>query len=105
MNYFQKKLQQIMIERNLKQTDLAKLAQVSQNTISMWLNKGQSPNSKNVEILANALGISIGELIGDFGANVQLTDLDKRFLALPYKDKEFLLSLLDSCNEHYREIT
>ena len=105
MNYFQKKLQQIMIERNLKQTDLAKIAQVSQNTISMWLNKGQSPNSKNVEILANALGISVGELIGDFGTNIQLTDLDKRFLALPYKDKEFLLSLLDSCNEHYREIT
>lgn len=105
MNYFQKKLQQLIIERDLKQTDLAKLAQVSQNTISMWINKGQSPNSKNVEILANALGISVGELIGDFGANIKLTDLDKRFLALPYKDKEFLLSLLDSCNEHYKEIS
>ena len=105
MDYFQKKLQQFMIERNLKQTDLAKFAQVSQNTISMWINKGQSPNSKNVEILANALGISVGELIGDFGTNIQLTDLDKRFLALPLKDKEFLLSLLDSCNRHYKDFS
>ena len=92
-----------MLERNLKQIDLANMAKVSQNTISMWLKKGQSPNSKNVEILAKALNMSVGELIGDFGNIVNLTETDKRFLSLPEKDKEFLLQLFDTCNVHYKE--
>jgi transcriptional regulator with XRE-family HTH domain len=105
MNYFQQKLKQILKARQINQSKLAKIANIPQTTISKWLTKNATPSSKNVEILANALGISVGELIGDFGTNIQLTDLDKRFLALPYKDKEFLLSLLDSCNEHYKEIS
>ena len=102
MNYFQKKLQQIMLERNLKQIDLANMAKVSQNTISMWLKKGQSPNSKNVEILAKALDLSVGELIGDFGNAVTLTETDKRFISLPEKDKEFLLQLFDYCQSFFK---
>lgn len=99
MSYFQSKLQQIMNERGLKQTDIAKLAKVSQNTISMWLKKSQSPNSQNLETLAKALNLSVGELIGDFGGNAQLTEDDKRWLALSPKHKKFLLKVLDAMQE------
>lgn len=99
MTYFKSKLQQIMNERGLKQTDIAKLAKVSQNTISMWLKKSQSPNSQKLETLAKALNISVGELIGDFGGNAQLTEDDKRWLALSPKHKKFLLKVLDAMQE------
>lgn len=103
MTYFKSKLQQIMNERGLKQTDIAKLAKVSQNTISMWLKKSQSPNSQKLETLAKALNISVGELIGDFGGNAQLTEDDKRWLALSPKHKKFLLTVLDAMLESQKE--
>lgn len=92
-----------MNERGLKQTDIAKLAKVSQNTISMWLKKSQSPNSQNLETLAKALNLSVGELIGDFGGNAQLTEDDKRWLALSPKHKKFLLKVLDAIQESQEE--
>ena len=49
--------------------------------------------------MAKALNISVGELIGDFGGNAQLTEDDKRWLALSPKHKKFLLKVLDAMQE------
>ena len=99
MNYLSKKLKQIMETRNLNQKDLAKMANVGQTTISKWLNSNYSPKVKNLEPLAKALGLTVGDLIGDFGQNQELLEEDKRFLALPLKRKRLLLRILDAVEE------
>ena len=99
MNYLSKKLKQIMESRNLNQKELAKMANVGQTTISKWLNSNYSPKVKNLEPLAKALGLSVGDLIGDFGAHQELLEEDKRFLALPLKRKRLLLKILDAVEE------
>ena len=88
-----------METRNLNQKDLAKMANVGQTTISKWLNSNYSPKVKNLEPLAKALGLSVGDLIGDFGAQQELLEEDKRFLALPLKRKRLLLKILDAVEE------
>lgn len=88
-----------METRNLNQKDLAKMANVGQTTISKWLNSNYSPKVKNLEPLAKALGLTVGDLIGDFGAQQELLEEDKRFLALPLKRKRLLLKILDAVEE------
>ncbi len=100
MNYFSKKLKQLMISKSLNQKDLATMAHVSQATISKWVKGELSPKVKSVEPLAKALGITVGDLIGDFGNNIKLSDDDKRLLALSPKQKKLLLSLLDTLIEN-----
>lgn len=97
MPYLQNKLKEIMKSKNLTQVDLAKLANVSQNTISNWLNNTSSPNIKNLDSLAKSLGLTVGDLIGDFGKN--FTDDEKRFLALTAKQKKILLKFMDFLEE------
>lgn len=99
MNYFQKKLKLIMQTRNLKQRDLAEMTGLAQTTISSWLTKDAIPKVSSVEPLAKALGLSVGDLIGDFGAQQELLEEDKRFLALPLNRKRLLLKILDAVEE------
>ena len=95
MNYFQKKLKLIMQTRNLKQRDLAEMTGLAQTTISSWLTKDAIPKVSSVEPLAKALGLTVGDLIGDFGQNQDLTDDDKRFISLTPQEKSLLLKFLD----------
>ena len=99
MNYFQKKLKLIMQTRNLKQRDLAEMTGLAQTTISSWLTKDAIPKVSSVEPLAKALGLSVGDLIGDFGPQQELLEEDKRFLALPLKRNRLLLKILDAVEE------
>ena len=88
-----------MMQRNLSQRDISQMANVSQVAISKWLSGISTPKISFIERLANALNISVGELIGDFGGNAQLTEDDKRWLALSPKHKKFLLKVLDAMQE------
>lgn len=99
MNYFQKKLHQIMQTRRLSQADIAEMANVSQTTISKWLTKNSTPKISSVEPLAKSLGLSVGDLIGDYG-NIQLSDEDKCWLALSTQDKKMLLDFLKLINKN-----
>ena len=75
------------------------MANVGQTTISKWLNSNYSPKVKNLEPLAKALGLSVGDLIGDFGPQQELLEEDKRLLALPLKSKRMLLRILEAIDE------
>ena len=99
MNYFQTKLNQIMLSRNLKQNDIAELAGVSQYTVSKWHNQGVSPNLKHVEPLAKALGVKVSELLGDYSGGMELSEADKQLLALPNHRKDFVLKMLALIDE------
>ena len=88
-----------MSERHLTQRDIAQLANISQVAISKWLNSESIPNIEKIQSLAKALGLTVGDLIGDFGPQQELLEEDKRFLALPLKRKRLLLKILDAVEE------
>ena len=89
-----------MNSRNLKQKDLAKMGKVSTNAISKWLNGLSCPKVETLEPLAKALNLSVGELIGDFGNNLNLSEEDKEFISLPIKKKHMLLQILKTIELH-----
>ena len=96
MTYFIDKLNQIMETKGYTQQALARMGHVSNNTISKWLNGQTTPKVKNLEPLAKALGLTIGDLTGDFGNNQELSEEDKRFIALTPQRKALLLKFLDA---------
>ena len=63
-NFFASNLKKIREERGLSQSKLASLAGVNQTTIDRWENKEIAPSIDNVEDLANALNISLPDLLG-----------------------------------------
>ena len=95
MSFFIDKLKQIMETKGLTQQKLAQMSNVSNNTISKWLNGQTTPKVKNIEPLAKALNLTVGDLIGDLGNNEQLTEQDKRFISLTPQRKTILLKFLD----------
>ena len=99
MTYFQKKLKEIMGSKQLTQMELAKLAHISQNTISNWLNNLSSPTLKNLEALADSLNMTVSDLIGDFSHNPSLSEDDKKLLALTARQKKILLKCIDFLRE------
>ncbi|MBR4570421.1 MAG: helix-turn-helix transcriptional regulator [Candidatus Riflebacteria bacterium] len=99
MNYFQKKLLQIMQDKNLKQVDIAEMANTSQTTVSKWLRMENLPRVSSIEPLAKALNTSVGELIGDFSYKPSLTEDDKKLLALTARQKKILLKYIDFLSE------
>ena len=96
MNQFKKRLRLRMTQKGLTQVELAKLANVSQNSISKWLNGESVPSIDKALSLAKALDLSVGELIGELESQQELLEEDKRFLALPLKRKRLLLRFLDA---------
>ena len=99
MSQFTKRLRLKMTQKGLTQVELAKLANVSQNSISKWLNGESVPSIDKAQSLAKALGLSVGDLIGDFEANESLTEQDKRFISLSPLRKSLLLKFLDALEE------
>ena len=95
MNYLQNKLRQIKEARKLTQNQLAEMGNVSPNAISKWINGSSCPKVETLEPLAKALGLTVGDLIGDFGNNQELSEEDKRFIALTPQRKALLLKFLD----------
>ncbi len=99
---FKEKLKKIMLELGLTQKDIALKAKVSQNTVSKWLRLDSSPKLKYIQPLAKALNIRVSDLTGEIEDSEKFTPTEKRFLALSHKQQEFLMGLLDYCEEHYK---
>ncbi len=100
---FKEQLKKLMKDRNLKQSDIAKLAGVSQTIVSKWLRLDSSPKLKYIQPLAKALNIRVSDLTGETDDSEKFTATEKRFLALSPSQQEFLIGLLDYCDEHYKD--
>ena len=57
-------LKDIMVDRNLNQTQVAKLANVKQSQVSEWLSGKSKPGYDNLKSLALGLQISADILLG-----------------------------------------
>ena len=88
-----------MQDKNLKQVDIAEMANTSQTTVSKWLRMENLPRVSSIEPLAKALNTSVGELIGYFSYKPSLSEDDKKLLALTAKQKKILLKYIEFLNE------
>ncbi len=57
-------LKELMIERNLTQTQLALMVHIKQSQISEWLKGKSKPGYDNLKMLAIKLSVSADELLG-----------------------------------------
>lgn len=56
------KLRAALEKRGITQRDLAELIPMNESTVSLWLSGARTPRMKNLERLAQALGIEMAEL-------------------------------------------
>lgn len=61
--YFADNLKRLMKKNGMNQKDVAKIAGVSQQTVSIWLSGERIPRMGKIQILANYFGIYKSELI------------------------------------------
>ena len=57
-------LKDIMIDRNLTQTELANLINVKQSQVSEWLKGKSKPGYDNLKAICLALGVSGDQILG-----------------------------------------
>ena len=57
-------LKDIMIDRNLTQTELANLINVKQSQISEWLKGKSKPGYDNLKAICLSLGVSGDQILG-----------------------------------------
>ncbi len=56
---------ELMKEKNLTQKEFSKRAHIPESTVSDWKKKGNTPSAEKLVDIANALQISINELLGE----------------------------------------
>ncbi|MCL2861112.1 MAG: helix-turn-helix domain-containing protein [Firmicutes bacterium] len=64
MDIFRKRLRELRFERDLKQTDIAKVMNVVFGTISNWERGLSSPNIEELKRLADFFDVSADYLLG-----------------------------------------
>ncbi len=92
---FSEKLKELMQAKSLSQMDVANLSGISQTIVSRWLRTDLEPRISNLKPLAKALNVRIIDLLEDY-SDEDLTENEKKFLALPDYKKQMLLEILQT---------
>lgn len=94
----QKRIRQLMVERNWTEYRLAKAAGLSQTTISNLFRRNNAPSLSTLEAVCKAFDISLAQFFSDGNAPVELTDEQQRFfndwVLLTGEQKEALSALV-----------
>ncbi len=64
MKIFGERLKEIRTEKHLKQTDIAKMLNVSGNTVHAWETDKQEPSMSTLLMLSEILEVSLDYLFG-----------------------------------------
>lgn len=91
---FSLKLKELMQARGLSQSDIANLSGISQTIVSRWLRTDLEPRISNLKPLAKALNVRVIDLLDDY-SDKELSEEEKKFLALPEKKKKMLIDILE----------
>jgi len=59
------RIKKTLLSRNMTMTDLAIALNVSQSTVSLWLNNQRKISTENIKLIADALNVSEFELLID----------------------------------------
>jgi transcriptional regulator with XRE-family HTH domain len=103
MPNFAQRLKELRTARNLTQTRLAELLEISPRVYSRWETGDVTPHFDTIVRLADTLGVSLDELAGrkDVASetairNPELNRLYKKVNQLPDEDQRALVIVLDS---------
>lgn len=81
------RLRELRVERELLQSDIAKLINKSERTVGFYETGERDMNTETLAILANFFNVSIDYLLGKSDIrNPEKTDLDKLQIGLSAKD-------------------
>mgnify|MGYP003571330062 CR=1 FL=1 len=103
MSVFPERLRQAMLLRGLKASELADLSGIDKSAISNYLNAKYNPKQDKIYLLATALNVNPGWLIGlddDMGYNPPSSNSDDRKLT---KDEQELLDAYRILNDAGKE--
>lgn len=93
------RIRELRKEKRLTQTDLAKLINVSQQTITKWENDSAEPSGGAIKSLSNVLNTSADYILGiKEKSSIDLTDDDAIFTyegrQIPKEDLEIIRRLM-----------
>ena len=98
---FSLKLKELMQAKGLSQMDVANLSGISQTIVSRWLRTDLEPRISNLKPLAKALNVRVMDLLEDY-SDENLTEVEKKFLALPDNKKKMLIDILERIDKEFR---
>ena len=95
----QKRIRQLMEERNWTDYRLAKEANLSHSTVTNMFNRNNAPTLPTLEAVCRAFGITLAQFFAE-GEEVQLTKeqqkLFSKWSTLTDRQKQILLELMDA---------
>ena len=95
----QKRIKQLMEERNWTDYRLAKEASLSHSTVTNMFNRNNAPTLPTLEAVCQAFGITLAQFFAE-GEEVQLTEdqqiLFSKWSTLTDRQKQILLDLMDA---------
>ena len=95
----QKRIRELMEERNWTDYRLAKEANLSHSTVTNMFNRNNAPTLPTLEAVCRAFGITLAQFFAE-GEEVQLTDeqqkLFSKWSTLTDRQKQILLELMDA---------
>lgn len=97
-NFFVEQLKKVMFERELTQTQLAKLIDGNQRVISTWLTGTKNPSLSSIKKIASALDLPINFFVensgvmnsGSIGGGVSVGGMDEKDIKILKLEKEIL---------------
>ena len=61
-----RRIEKMMIDKGMKQIELARVTGISQTVLSRYINEWRMPTVKNIVKIANALNVDVGVLVGQY---------------------------------------
>lgn len=97
-NFFVEQLKKVMFERELTQTQLAKLIDGNQRVISTWLTGTKNPSLSSIKKIASALDLPINFFVENSGGvintgvsgDISVGGMDEKDIKILKLEKEIL---------------
>mgnify|MGYP000873812885 CR=1 FL=1 len=94
------KISYLRQQRNWSEYQLAEHSGLPQSTISSWFRKGMSPTLASLQKIADALGITLSQLVANENDPVSLTARQKELLdksnKLSEEQKDIFIQFMDT---------
>ena len=91
---FAENLKSLRTEKNLTQSELAKIIGVSQGTIYFWESKTNEPTLSYTVKLANFFGVTLDDLVGEPVGNANVETTISKYYKLKLKDRQIVDNLI-----------
>ena len=96
------RLKALIEEKHLTIYKVTELAELSENTIYNWYNKGAEPTVRALQAVCSILGVSISQLFAENELDQlssQENNLIKKFRKLSESKRKVVISLINELNE------